>query len=397
MTNNPYYNQRSHPDEGLVEPGFIVDHKELPSGQILYKVRIPRKHGRNVQDSHLAWIPAENSIAGAMTSPAALDKGQSVNVRMNPGDGGTSRGIITAVLNNTENKNALMPGGSNIPGVNQNLSKYKGQKRAKPVKLPPDVQESGDPVVATVKEKGDWSLSKADGLVNSLTASPIFGSKVPQMQNVSTAIDQAEAILSSSMLGSLPGMNFSIGNLLSDMPAALKDELFKSLPDGVGEQLENIMSMVSSYSPSSSGGSTAGARVNPDVFFANAANILKNVKNSDDIITALQTIDSDSSISGMDQLSSVINTIETPFGSLDQVISPDGAISIIKSQAMQAAEQAFGSLLGQVKVLDSISDQLGPMLDRFAPGIREQFKSNLESIANKPIVHAEQELKKFFK
>ena len=65
-----------------------------------------------------------------MTSPAALDKGQTVNVRMNPGDGGTSRGIITSVLNNTENKNALMPGGSDMPGVNQNLSKYKGQKRA---------------------------------------------------------------------------------------------------------------------------------------------------------------------------------------------------------------------------------------------------------------------------
>lgn len=397
MTNNPYYNQRSHPDEGLVEPGFIVDHKELPSGQILYKVRIPRKHGRNVQDNHLAWIPAENSISGAMTSPAALDKGQSVNVRMNPGDGGTSRGIITSVLNNTENKNALIGGGTNLPGVNQNLSKYKGQKRSKPVKVPPDVQEGGDPVVVTVKEKGEWSLSKADGLINSLTSSPIFGSRVPQVQNVSTAIDQAEAILSSSMISSLPGMNFSIGNLLNDMPTALKDELFKALPNGVGEQLENVMSMVRSYSPSSSGGSTSGSRVNPDVFFVNAANILKNVKNSDDIIAALQIIDSDPSITGMDQLSSVINTIETPFGSLDQVISPDGAVSIIKSQAMQAAEQAFGSLLGQVQMLQSISDQLGPMLDRFAPGVREQFKSNLEAISNKPIVHAEQELKKFFK
>jgi len=39
---------------------------------------------------------------------------------------------------------------------------------------------------------------------------------------------------------------------------------------------------------------------------------------------------------------------------------------------------------------------LGPMLDRFAPGVREQFKSNLEAIGNKPIVHAKAELDKFF-
>jgi hypothetical protein len=64
---------------------------------------------------------------------------------------------------------------------------------------------------------------------------------------------------------------------------------------------------------------------------------------------------------------------------------------------MQAAEKAFGSLLGQVKALESISDQLGPMLDRFAPEVRAQFKSNLEAIGNKTIVHAETELKKFFK
>jgi len=397
MLGKGYFNHNAFPDEGLTEPGMIVDHKELPSGQILYKVRIPRKHGQNVSDDHLAWIAAENSIFGAITSVAALDKGTMVSVRQNPGEGGTSRGTIVSVNNNRESKNPQLSGSSSLPGVSDNVSKYKSEERAKPVNLPPDVQESGDPVVAKVIEKGPWSLAKADGLLNSLTASPIFGSKVPQVQNISTAIDQAEAILSSAMMGSLPGLNFSIGNLLSSMPAQLKDELFKSLPDGVGEQLENVMSLVRSYTPSSGGGGSAGKMVNPEVFFSNAVNILKSAKNSDDIIKALQQIDSDDSITGMDALGAITSTIETPFGSLDQVISPDGAISIIKSQAMQAAEKAFGSLLGQVKALESISDQLGPMLDRFAPEVRAQFKSNLEAIGNKTIVHAETELKKFFK
>jgi len=396
MLGKGYFNHNAFPDEGLVELGHIVDHKELPSGQILYKVRIPRKHGKNVSDEHLAWITAENSIPGALTSVAALDKGLQVSVRQNPGDGGTSRGVIVSVSNNTENKNPIISGATNLPGVNDNVSKYKDQERAKPVKLPPDVQESGDPVVAKVVEKGAWSLAKADGLLNSLTASPIFGSRVPQVQNLSTAIDQAEAVLTGSMLSSLPGMNFSIGNLLSDMPATLKDELFKQLPAGVGAQLENVMGLVRSYSPSSGGGSSAGKRVNPDVFFANAVNILKDVKNSNDIIQALQKIDSDDSITGMELLDSVTNIIQTPFGALSQTISPEGVVTTLKSQAMQEAEKAFGSLLGQVQALQSISDQLGPMLDRFAPGVREQFKSNLEAIGNKPIVHAKAELDKFF-
>jgi hypothetical protein len=37
------------------------------------------------------------------------------------------------------------------------------------------------------------------------------------------------------------------------------------------------------------------------------------------------------------------------------------------------------------------------MLDRFAPEVRGQFKSNLEAIGNKPIVHAKKELDNFFK
>lgn len=392
-----YYKHRSFPDEGRTEQGYIVDHKELPSGQILYKVRVPRKQGNNVLDEHLAWIPAENSIFGAMTSVAALDKGQMVTVRKNPGDGGTSRGVITSILNNKESKNPQLAGSSPLPGANERVKTYKEQEREKSVRLPPDIQETqNSPVVAKTVEKGMWSLAKADGLVNSITSAPIFGSRVPQIQNLSTALDQAEAILTSSMLSSLPGMNFSIGNLLNMMPAQLKNELFKSLPNGVGEQLESIMGLVRSYSPLAAGGSSAGKRINPDVFFAKAVDILKNVKNSDDIIQALQKIDSDDSITGMDVLESVINNIQTPFGELQQKISPLGDITTIKSDAMQAAERAFSSALGSVNSLQSIADKLGPMLDRFSPEARQKFKQNLDNISSKPKVHAEKELKKFF-
>lgn len=391
-----YYKHRSFPDEGRTEQAYIVDHKELPSGQILYKVRVPRKQGNNVPDEHLAWIPAENSIFGAMTSVAALDKGQMVTVRKNPGDGGTSRGVITGVLNNKESKNPQLSGSDPLPGANDRVKTYKEQDRGKPVKLPPDVKEEGDPVVAKVQEKGTWNLAKADGLINSVTSSPIFGSRVPQIQNLSTALDQAEAILTSSMLSGLPGMNFSIGNLLNMMPAQLKDELFKALPNDVGEQLESIMGLVRSYSTAGAGGSSAGKKVNPEVFFVKAVEILKTVKNSDDIIQALQKIDSDDSITGMDLLEPIISKIQTPFGELEQIISPLGDITTIKSEAMQAAEKAFGTALGGVNVLQSISDKLGPMLDRFAPEARQKFKENLDKISSKPIVHAEKELRKFF-
>lgn len=391
-----YYKHRSFPDEGRTEQAYIVDHKELPSGQILYKVRVPRKQGNNVPDEHLAWIPAENSIFGATTSVAALDKGQMVSVRKNPGDGGTSRGVITGVLNNKESKNPQLPGSDPLPGANTKVKEYKEEQRGKPVQVPPDVTEDGDPVVAKTQEKGSWNLAKADGLINSITSSPIFGSRVPQIQNLSTALDQAEAILTSSMLSGLPGMNFSIGNLLNMMPSKLKDELFKSLPAGVGEQLESIMGLVRSYSPASSGGSSAGKKINPDVFFIKAVEILKAVKNSDDIIKALQKIDSDNSITGMELLESVVNKIQTPFGVLEQIISPFGDITTLKSEAMQTAEKAFSSALGSVDALQSISDKLGPMLDRFAPEARQKFKENLDNISSKPIVHAKEELKKFF-
>jgi len=291
-------NNRTFPHEDAEEIGHIVDHKETPSGQILYKVRQPRKHGTNVSDDDLTWIPAEAgpSLFGSSSSGAALDKGQTVSVRQNRGEGGTSRSTIVRSVQNKEHAKTGIGGSSPLPGASDNVEKAKTQKRLKPIKQPPDIKESMEGGVKVVKavEKGDWTFGKLDGLMNSMTVKPVFGLKVPQLTNVSTALDMFESKMTPDIMSKLPGMNISMSTLLSSMPAELKDELFKSLPPGVGEQFESIMGMARSYETTpAAGGMSAQKRVNPATFFNTAVEMLKGSQTVEDMIGKMYDLETD--------------------------------------------------------------------------------------------------------
>lgn len=397
MTNN-----RTFPHENSEELGHIVDHKETPSGQILYKVRIPRKHGKNVSDDHLTWIPssAAPSLFGSASSGAALDKGQTVIVRQSPGEGGTSRHTVVGAVQNKEHAKTGIGGSSPLPGATENVEKAKGQKRLKPIKQPPDLKEAIESGVKVTKlvEKGDWTFGKLDGLMNSMTVKPVFGLKVPQATNVSTALDMFESKMTPDIMSKLPGMNISMSNLLSAMPAALKDELFQSLPPGLGQQFETVMSMARSYETvASTGGMSAQKRINPATFFTTAVNMLKGSQTIEEMIGKMYDLETDDTLSGLSELGSTVIKVPTAFGEMTQTFDALGNLTVTKPDVMVKAEQAFAGIMGDVKVLESVKDKFLPMIDRIPTAQKQVFKTNFEDLSSKVAIHGTKELGKFFK
>ena len=393
---------KTFPNENKEEPGFVVDHKELPSGQILYKVRIPRKHGKNVLDEHLTWIPAEasGSLFGSSSSGGALDKGQSVIVKQSVGEGGTSRHTVVSSNQNKEHIKTGIGGSQPLPGATDNVEKAKKEKRLKPIKQPPDLKEAIENGVKVIKavEKGDWTFSKLDGLMNSMTVKPVFGLKVPQLTNVSTALDMFESKMTPDIMSNLPGLNISISSLLTIMPAALKDELFKSLPKGLGEQFEAVMSMARSYETvAAAGGMSAQKRVNPATFFTTAVNLLKGSQTIEEMIGKMYDLDTDDALSGLAELGSTVLKVPTAFGEITQTFDALGNLTIEKPDVMVKAEQAFAGIMGDVKVLESVKDKFLPMIDRIPNESKQAFKTNFEELSAKADVHGTKELGNFFK
>lgn len=397
MTNN-----RTFPHENSEELGHIVDHKETPSGQILYKVRIPRKHGKNVSDDHLTWIPASAvpSLFGSSSSGAALDKGQTVTVRQSPGEGGTSRHTVVGTVQNKEYAKTGIGGSSPLPGASENVEKAKGQKRLRPIKQPPNLKEAIEAGVKVTKavEKGDWTFGKLDGLMNSMTVKPVFGLKVPQATNVSTALDMFESKITPDIMSKLPGVNISMSTLLSSMPAALKDELFQSLPPGLGQQFESVMGMARSYETVAAAGSiSAQKRVNPATFFITAVELLKGSQTIEEMIGKMYDLETDDTLSGLNQLGSTVLKVPTAFGEMKQTFDALGNLTTEKPAAMVKAEQAFAGIMGNVKVLESVKDKFLPMIDRIPNAQKQVFKTNFEDLSSKVAIHGTKELGNFFK
>jgi hypothetical protein len=394
-------NSKTFPNENKEETGFVVDHKELSSGQILYKVRIPRKHGKNVLDEHLTWIPAEasGSLFGSSSSGGALDKGQSVIVKQSVGEGGTSRHTIVGSNQNKEHGKTGISGSQPLPGVTDNVEKAKKEKRLKPIKQPPDLKEVMENGVKVIKvvEKGDWTFSKLDGLMNSMTVKPVFGLKVPQITNVSTALDAFESKMTPDIMSQLPGLNISMSNILNIMPAALKDELFKSLPEGLGEQFESVMGMSRSYETVAAvGGMSAQKRVNPATFFTTAVNLLKGSQTIEEMIGKMYDLETDDTLSGLAELGSTVLKVPTAFGEITQTFDAMGNLTILKPDVMVKAEQDFAGIMGDVKVLESVKDKFLPMIDRIPNAQKQIFKNNFEELSAKVDVHGTKELAKFF-
>jgi len=172
------------------------------------------------------------------------------------------------------------------------------------------------------------------------------GIKIPQVQNVATATQAFSNILTGDILSKLPGMNMTLGSLLNNMPAALKDELFKNLPPEIGGALNSMSALMQSMEINEGGGFNTATKINPAVFFANAANLLAEVRTIYELVSVFQQLQHDTSLYGLESLPPITVTMTGgPFGDIPMQISATGAITSLIPKPVQELQEAFSSLM----------------------------------------------------
>jgi len=304
------------------------------------KARIPQKHGRDVLDEHLAFSTVIIPTGQQHVCAPVIDQGASLMAVQTVGQPGTNHSIIHGTIPSVGNPNFGIPGNSPLDFIFQTRSRPSGTK------IPPKSKRVGE--VFELVEKGiEHSLSLANHLPSHLATSQIAGLKNKALKSVATAKQQFEKILTGDMLAQIPGLKFSMGDMLSQMTAGQKSEMFSGMPAEVKGAIENAMVLIQSDISADSGGFSTDDKINPDVFLQNAVDALKGSKTVEDVFQTLQSLEDDT-LRGLDQYANVAIEIETAFGNVVQQVNSSGGVSIDIPDAVQSALSAFQSQMGQL-------------------------------------------------
>jgi hypothetical protein len=215
----------------------------------------------------------------------------------------------------------------------------------KNVNMPPDAT-SGVADTRPPKEKGPYNTNMTKGIISTASLAPLVGMVIPQVTNVATATQAFSQILTGDLLSKLPGMNMSLGSLMSNMPQALKDELYKNIPPEIGNALNSISGLMQTIEISESGSFNTATKINPAVFFNNAANLLSGARDISGLVGSFQQLQSDSSLAGLDSLPPVDFAMTGgPFGDIPMQIDALGNITSLVPDGVKQLADTFSSLM----------------------------------------------------
>ena len=337
----------SYPNENKIVYGIVVggndkDPDPTQSGGV--RIYIPGEYGKDVDVKHLPFARslAQGNQQGVTTFNPPPEHGSAVMAMKMGGHSGSGHLTLLGTVPNDINKDSTTPGNSNPwPAI------QKAIKDVTSIRIPPNVG-SGAAGSKPPQEKGKYHSNELVKFLPSTgTLWPMNGIQIPQVTNVSTATQAFSSILTGDMLSMLPGMNMSLGSLMSSMPAALKDELFKNIPPEIGGAIDSMSNLMQSMEFNESGGFNTATKINPDVYFQNAANLLADARTIYDMVGAFQRLQFDTTLFGLDSLPPTsFTTTGGPFGDIPMQVDALGNITNLVPEAVQKLADEFSSLMG---------------------------------------------------
>lgn len=339
----------AYPNEGKIVYGIVVrgndsDPDPTQSGGV--GIYLPTEYGKDVDIKHLPFSRtlAQGNQGGITNFNPPPEHGSAVMAMKLPGQATQGGLVVLGTVPNDINKDSTIPGNSAAAAIWPAIDK--AIKDIAKIRIPPNVG-SGAAGSKPPQEKGQYHKHElVKFLPSTATLWPMNGIKIPQVQNIATATQAFSSILTGDMLSLLPGMNMTLGSLMSNMPQALKDELFKNIPPEIGGALNSMSALMQSMEIVEGGGFNTATKINPAVFFSNAANLIADARTIYDLVGAFQQLQSDTSLYGLDSLPPVNITMSGgPFGDIPMQISATGAITSLVPEPVQKLAEAFGSLM----------------------------------------------------
>jgi hypothetical protein len=307
------------------------------------RIYIPGEYGKDVNVQHLPFSRtlAQGNQGGITSFNPPPEHGSAVMAMKMGGQAGSGHLTILGTVPNDINKDSTTPGNSNPwPAI------QKAIKDRTSIRVPPNVG-SGTAGSKPPKEKGQYHANElVKFLPSSGTLWPMNGLPIPQMQNIPTATQSFSSILTGDMLSMLPGMNMTLGSLFDNMPVALKDELFKNIPPEIGGAINSMSNLMQSMEIVESGGFNTATKINPDVYFQNAVNLLADVRTIYDMVGAFQQLQYDTSLFGLESLPPVsFTSTGGPFGDIPMQVDALGNITSLVPDSVKQLSEAFSSLM----------------------------------------------------
>jgi hypothetical protein len=343
-----FNNMAINPNESKIVYGIVVggnDKDPDPTQSGGCRIYLPSEYGKDVDIKHLPFSRnsgqgTQNGITNFNPPP---EHGSAVLCMKVPGHSGTGHLTILQTVPNDINKDSTVPG--NSAGIWPAIEK--AIKDVTSIRIPPTAG-SGPAGSKPPKEKGDYHRHELVKFIPSTgTLWPMNGMPIPQMTNVTTAVQAFSGILSGNLLSMLPGMNMTLGSLFSNMPGDLLNQLLKNLPPEIAGAATAMTNLMQTMEINEAGGFNTATKINPAVYFNNAANVIADSRTIYDLVGSFQRLQHDTSLFGLDSLPPVNVTMAGgPFGDVPMQIDALGNITSLMPDSVKQLADTFSSLMG---------------------------------------------------
>jgi hypothetical protein len=375
---------------GVVVGGHDADPDPNQNG--LCRIYCPQIHGNSVKKEDLGFsmMVMPPNQAGATSFNGIPDPGQHMLcLRTKNGPTGDTS-LIALGSFPTNRQDGGQPGNKNLNTYLNALTWAFGA----PINVPiaPNVVEvvEGGTRIRKIQEKGQLhNHDLLKGIPSHGATYNLAGMPLKQITNVSTATQAFSNILTGSMLSALPGMNFSVGNILSSLTSSALDELLSSLSPELAQGMQNMFNLMQTMQTMEGGGFTTAGKVDPTTYLANAVSLLKGNQSLGEMISNIQRLQSDVSLFGIDKLASTPFAVATAFGAITMNLSATGAIQMVTPEPVQKAIEAFGSLMSAGagfpgaslgNMFGSSSGVMSEMFNRLPPDKQTIAKTMMETV-----------------
>jgi hypothetical protein len=336
---------------GIVVGGHDADAPTDYSGNI--RVYFPSIHGKDVNVKHLAYSPRLMSPTRAAQQefPGGLDPGSLV-VAMK--DTGSNQCQIIGLANDLNNNDQTIEGNMSLL---QNIAMY----LTMPIQVlpPPESYETveGGARVRRIREKDQlWNHGMTKGLPTHGAMYNMAGMTIPKVASVATAVQSFDNLISSSMMGNLPGAVMSLGVLLSSILNNKNNskKLYGGMNPSTIAAFNSMSYLIQSVEQKEGAGFMTGTRVNSDVYTTNAIGLLGQATGIGGLVNTFQRLQYDTSLFGLGSLAPVITPLTTSAGTVYRSYSPSGQMMTYTPLAVATAAKAVATLLGGGSTFPSI-------------------------------------------
>ena len=310
------------------------------------RVYFPSIHGKDVNIKHLAFSPRllGPDRQSMQSFSGGLDYGSLVVAYK---DTGSNQCQILGLANDMNNRESSIAGNSNLlflaPQIAAQFTRQMGINR------PPKTQRSseGGAEVYKIQEQGPHFHDLLKGLPTHGALFPMAGIPIDPVSAIRTAIAAASSIPSAGLLNSLPGIVMSLGTLANIILSNRNNnkKLKKSVPRDTLNAFISMSTLIQSMEQGEGAGFLSGGRVDEEIYVENAIELISQTNNVSDLMTVMTRLQSDETLFGMEKYGPTVGEQDSPFGTIQQSITPSGRQATITPATVAAGFSALSSLM----------------------------------------------------